>query len=321
MNFRTEIKFAKTSPLVLKQTIFSMGSCFADNMSEILKGYRIPTCTNPFGITYNPLSIASSLKRLLSKEIYKKEDLIEDKNLFLSLDHHGDFSKPSQEDCLNGINSSFNHAHDCLLEASVLILTLGTAYVYRDRQSHKVVNNCHRLPASRFDRQLIKSNEILNDLSPVLRQVTELNPKLRILISVSPIRHLRDSFSQNTLSKAQLITAAHGLVEEIPQVEYLPIYEIMMDDLRDYRFYEADMIHPNQVAIDYIWQQFSNTYFDSASHLAFQKIDKLNQGLSHRPRNIESIEYLKFTEKLKKRTEELQQQYPYLNWSDTLKLD
>lgn len=316
MNFRTEIKHPelkqKLSP---SSSTLLIGSCFTENIGQKLKEQLIPCSTNPFGILYNPLSIQKSLNKIIDKDFYTEDDLIRSHNEYCSLDHHGSFNSPSKSQTLKDINHSIDLAHSFLKESEALIISLGTSYVYRLKSNGEIVGNCHRLAANSFKRELVLFPELLTHYHELFTKLKGFNPELKIILTVSPVRHLRDSFNENQVSKAQLLTLSYLLQESFENCHYFPSYEIMMDDLRDYRFYEDDMIHPSQAAIEYIWEQFQSFAYDAKSQQYFHEIRKLKKRLAHRlrnPQDPQSIEYQKQSHEL---LSQLKKKYPNADWN------
>jgi hypothetical protein len=273
-SFRTILPL-KDSPTKIShedQVIF-MGSCFAQEMGEKMSRYQFNCCTNPFGILFNPSSLATALDRIIANRPYSSTELTFDDRLFHSFDHHGSFSKPKEKDILEEINQSLSLAHAQLKNSRVLIITFGSAWVYRLISTGKVVANCHKFPQQAFAKELLTFSEIVLTWKRCLQDLKQLNADLQIIFSVSPVRYLRDGFEGNQLSKSHLILAVHELCNE-KDVSYFPSYEIQMDDLRDYRFYKSDMLHPSAEAVQYIWEQFINVHIDPYSRQLMNSMEK-----------------------------------------------
>ena len=257
MKWHTELIPEKlNNPISYKDKIMALGSCFVENIGQKLTDLKYKVQVNPFGIQYNPISIANSLNRLMAGNILESSELFNHEGLWHSFMHHSDYSNIDKEICLEHINREFEKARVHLQNAESLMITLGTAWVYEYSLNKMIVNNCHKLPASNFKRYRLEVDEIVSQLSNTFMELIKFNPNLRILITVSPIRHLKDGFHENQISKSSLLLAVEKLREDFKHVQYFPSYEIMMDDLRDYRFYKSDMVHPNEMAIDYIWEKF-----------------------------------------------------------------
>lgn len=330
--FRTEVKITPSPDKISHKTgTMLIGSCFSENVGEWLAKYKFPVDINPFGPLYNPESIASGIRILLDEKEFRAEDLVSFNGLWISLDHHGRFSHEDRDACLARINERIRTSSQFLREAQNLFITLGSAWVFEHKERGRVVANCHRMPGNMFERRLLTKDEIVNRLSGLARDLMQANPQLKIRFTISPIRHMRDGAFENQVSKATLHISIHELLEK-PFLEkavksdqasragskpgYFPSYEIMMDDLRDYRFYEADMIHPNEVALKYIWDKFSETYFDGDTIKLLDRIDELIRAKSHRPFNPSSESHCAFLARFLKKTRELAKECPWLDLSE-----
>ena len=296
--------------------ILSLGSCFADNMGRRMNDHLLNIFNNPFGIVYHPIPIGRGLRRLLRNELYTKDELIEHQQLFHSWDHHGSFSTDSIEKSLELINHAFENARQQLMEAKVLIITFGTAWGYFHIAERKTVANCHKFPAKYFKKSLMILDETIANWFELTKEIFEKNPRLQIILSVSPVRHLRDGIHENQRSKAELILAVDKLCESFENMHYFPAYEIMMDELRDYRFYEADLVHPNALARDYIWEKFCEAFFDAKTQEQLQSIAKLRQAAAHHPFHPQLRAHQQFLNKQLDRLEQLRRQLPHLRWDD-----
>ena len=259
MNFQTSVELPAGMPSVSHADhILLMGSCFAENIGRQLMDAGFQLDLNPFGILYNPLSVSSALREIIRNKEYNKQDLFAYKDLWHSPMHHGSFSAFTPEETLHTINSRLHHAYKKLPELNWLIVTMGTAYVYKQKESGQVVANCHQLPESHFLRYRLSVEEIVEDYTALITEMSALNPDLKWLFTVSPIRHIRDGMHANQLSKSTLLLAIDRLQQLFPErVFYFPSYEIILDELRDYRFYADDMLHPSPLAIRYLWECFS----------------------------------------------------------------
>ncbi len=296
-----------------KQSLF-MGSCFTENVGQRMEALKYPVDINPFGILYNPVSVAGGLEALLRSTRFSRSDLIEHNGLWHSFQHHGRFSAADPEETLRTINERMDKSAEFLKNADFLFITFGTAWIYRFKKSGQVVSNCHKIPAGEFVRERLSVEQIVavyQDLIPALRKA---NPKLKLVFTVSPVRHWKDGAHGNQLSKATLLLAIDQLVDLFSDYcAYFPSYEIVMDELRDYRYYAADMLHLSEVAVDHIWQLFSESLIDRESQELAPKVQKIRSAIGHRPINPGTAEYRKFLRKMHKNTLELEQQFPYLN--------
>ena len=308
MEFRTKVEIEAVRDRVdYDSRICMLGSCFAENIGQRLKYYRFRTELNPCGIVYNPMSVANVLKLVLAKYRFTERDLLYNTDKWVSLYHHGCFSAPTKELCLEHINERLGRAADGFEKTDLLLMTFGTAWVYRYKERGMIVANCHRFPAGDFERFCLTPEEIVGVYRPLIRQLREVNPKLRIVFTVSPIRHWKDGAHGNQLSKAVLLLAIDKLVQEFPDVYYFPAYDIVMDELRDYRFYGEDMLHISSLAVEYIWEKFKGTWISPAIEPLMKRVDKLNKSLAHRPFSPESDAYRKFQQQLRQEIETLQQ--------------
>ena len=316
--FRTPIEIP-SSPFRISYSdhIMTLGSCFAENMGKKMSEVYFEIDVNPFGVLYNPVSIRNSIELLLQNKPFTTEDIFEDHSLWLSLSHSSLFSDSSQEGCLNKINARLVPAGELLRKTDFLLITFGTAWVFEEKKSGRVVSNCHKLPASRFVRRRLTVEEIMSDFSELLLKLHTQLPNLGIIFSVSPIRHWKDGAHENTLSKSILHLAIDALQKQFNNVHYFPAYEIQLDELRDYRFYAADMQHPSEVAADYIWERFCDTYFSADTLVIKKRLEQLSADLAHRPLHPDSIEYNNFLDKLKQRKAEIKADYSFL--SDRIK--
>lgn len=313
--FRT-ILHPKTSSFQInhQSNVLCVGSCFAEHIFDRLSYFKFDTFLNPFGIIFNPVSIAKSLSILLEEDhFFTENDLFQHLGGWHSFQHHGSFSNPSEAMVLEKINDQLTKVRQFLKNAEYLILTFGTSNVFVSEKTGEVVANCHKVPQKYFIRKELSTDEIILTLDEIIRKYTEAFPLLKIITTVSPVRHIRDGLVENQVSKAKLLVALDQLATLHPQMQYFPSYEIMMDDLRDYRFYKKDLIHPNEMAVDYIWEFFSKTFFSTNTIELNAKLDKINMAKAHRPFHPESEEHLKFRKSQLKGIEVLEKEYPYLN--------
>ncbi len=320
--FRIELNPQKASFDIDYQCFtLGIGSCFIENIGAMLNARQLPFLQNPFGIVYNPLSIAKQLAAIMDREdnskpsFFKDKDFFQHNGLWASLQHHGKFSGQNKEMVLKNMNDSLETACIFFKKTNRILLTFGTANVFIWKETGKVVANCHKIPPQYFEQKRLKVEEIVENFKPVFEKMVSQNPDCQVIITVSPIRHLRDGLVENNRSKAVLLLAADALSQLFDNVHYFPAYEIMMDDLRDYRFYERDMIHPNSVAIEYIWQFFSETFFNKKTKSIIQEVEKINAMLVHRPlHGVDTEGYQKFREQLNLKILALQKQYSFLNF-------
>ncbi len=294
---------------------FLMGSCFSEYTASRLQSMKFRVCCNPFGVVFNPASIARSLLRLCSGKPFCEADLDSNDGLFFSYDVHGSFSDPDREHALEGMNRALSGGHQALKEAKYLMITLGTAWVYVHQQRNEVVANCHKMPPQTFFRHRLDPAGVVALLSDALAAVWKMNPALRVVFSVSPVRHLKDGCQGNQVSKAALLLAVEQLCAENPLVSYFPAYEIMMDELRDYRFYDEDMVHPSATAVRFIWNRFVEQYISSQAQEIMKEVDQIVRAMEHRPLHPQSASFRTFMAGYARRTGQLQKQYPFLDLS------
>jgi hypothetical protein len=315
--FRTIIHPEPSTNKISYQTpVLFMGSCFTENIGNKMTQLKFPVIVNPFGVMYNPVSVQKGLEILIDQKKFDKSDLDFYNEQWYSFYHDTEFSNMDQTVCLDRINQSIHAASQFLRETNYLLVTFGTSWIYKYLKTGAVVSNCHKIPAREYERLKLDVADIFIEWANLINRLSELNKNLKIIFTVSPLRHWKDGAIENQLSKSTLILAIHQLKAKFKNVEYFPAYEIMMDDLRDYRFYADDMLHPSKVAIEYIWEQFANTYFAKVTNEIIKEIEKIIQAKNHRPINPDANSYKKFIENQIKSIEELEKNYPYLNFSE-----
>ena len=303
MTFRTEIKIPKANQLIDYQSnILSLGSCFADRIGERLSNRKFSTLVNPLGIFYNPLSIANVLHKSL-QQTNITSNFASHLEEWHSFELHGKFNHSDQSIFSENVSNLLAKLRNQISHTDCLILTFGTAYVFRKKDTGEVVANCHKYSGDLFNRELLSVEEITSNLDSLFSILKNQNPKLQIILTVSPIRHIRDGLSQNSLSKATLRLACEQLSQNQDCVTYFPSYEIMMDDLRDYRFYKDDFIHPTTFAEDYIWEKFVETFMNEGTIDLMNRWEKLLSEMNHRPLKPESEAYQKFLKALLRKLE------------------
>ena len=290
-----------------------MGSCFAESIGEKLAYHKFNVQVNPFGIIYNPVSLAKSISRIIEHESYSEKEIIHFNEKWLSLDHHSSFSKPNKADCLNEINQSLMQAHDTIKESKTLIVTFGSAWAY-EYKNFGIVTNCHKIPAKEFTKRLLSVKEIIAVYEKLTQALKTFNPELKILFTVSPVRHSKDGLYENNLSKSTLHLAINNLVEQHQNCSYFPAYEIVVDELRDYRFYKDDLVHPTELAVNYVWEKFSDCYFSENTKQLNIEIAKIQSALAHKPFNTKSEKYKQFVSNTDKQIKELQSKFSFLEF-------
>ena len=295
-----------------RDRVLLMGSCFSTHIYQKLAQRQFNVLCNPFGISYNPVSIANGLKQIMSGEHSIDRNLVYHDERYHDFDFHGDFSNASKEMAQKQMNDSILAAAKFLKESTVLILTLGTANAFRLKSNQKIVNNCHKFPGDLFEKKMLTIPEITSALSESFEQLKRYNPKLRIILTVSPIRHIRDGLVTNQQSKSSLIVATHQLIHAHKNIDYFPAYEIMVDELRDYRFYKEDKIHPSDWAINYIWTKFKTAFFEEDTMNLEKTIEKIYTASQHRPILPDSKAHKKFITKQMNQINRIVEKYPFL---------
>jgi len=294
-----------------------MGSCFTENIGRQLERYRFQVSINPFGVTYNPLSVQKGLEVLMEKPGYEEQDLNFHKDLWFSFDHYTGFSSPDREEVLGKINRSLDSAKEILKNAATLILTWGTSWVYSYNPTGQVVCNCHKIPAKEFTRFQLSPGDIVGAYTSLLPKLFEFNSRLKVIYTVSPVRHWKDGAHGNQLSKASLLLAGEELQNKFPdQLFYFPSYEIVMDELRDYRFYAQDMLHTSDQTTAYIWEKFLQVLISESSAEMIRDLEPLLKMLEHRPSQTGTLAHRDMEEKLQEKRRYLKTKYSELNWDD-----
>ena len=316
MQFRTQIPIHKSEFTIdYTSKVMSFGSCFTENMSEKFEYYKFQNSVNPFGIIFNAVSIEKLIQRSIEKEYFTEEDIFFHNDLWHCYEVHSELSNPNKEKFLATLNNLINSTTEQFNSSTHIIITLGTSWVYRNTETNKIVANCHKVPQKQFTKELLSVEVIEQSLQNIISLVHAINPNCSFIFTVSPVRHIKDGFIENTLSKSHLIAALHNAFDfPLLTFNYFPSYEIMMDELRDYRFYAEDMLHPNQVAIDYIWQRFSETYFEENTTKTIEEVENIQKSLSHRPFNPNSESHQKFLQNLNKKIVNLATQFPQIKF-------
>lgn len=319
IQFRSDLEVRQQEPSIhYPQSILLAGSCFTEHMGDRLSAYRLPVLQNPHGILFNPVSICDTLLSCLERKHYGKEDLFFANERWSSWDHHGRFSHPDQAACLKAINKSQDEAHAFLQKTDWLILTLGSAWVYSLKGTGKIVANCHRAPADLFIHRLLTVEEVLSVLDNLIHRLFYLRPSLRIIFTISPVRHLREGMIENNRSKAVLTQAVHHLVGKFDGIGYFPAYELVIDDLRDYRFYAEDLVHPNHLATQYVWEKFTGSFMSDQAREIMTALDPLLAARKHRPFHPASEEHRKFVRRVLDHCTIIKEKFPFLDCSEDI---
>jgi hypothetical protein len=313
MQFRTTLTIPKSSvDLSYETPLIMLGSCFTENIGARLQSLHLPVLTNPFGIVYNPISMSKNINYLMTNETFSEKDIFQQGDMWHSWQHHSRFSSPEKVEILRGINDELTTARNHFVKTKTLILTLGTANIFVEKKSNQVVNNCHKAPPQYFEKKRLSVSDVVSSFKTVFEKVLSQNADFQIVITVSPIRHLRDGLIENNRSKAVLLLACAELSDLFLNVHYFPAYELVIDDLRDYRFFAPDMMHPTDQAIDYIWQHFTDTFFTEKTKIMTEEVHKINLMKQHRPLHPNTEGYQQFVNQLQQKVDNLKNKYPFL---------
>ncbi len=316
MNFTTPVELPANLPrLRHADRLLLLGSCFATNMGTRLADAKFSCDINPYGVLYNPLSISAALREIILGKVYGKEDLFFFRDCWHSLMHHGDFSSLSADETLEKINERIARAHERIFCSDCLLLTFGTSWVYEQKNTGRIVGNCHKLPGKEFILRRLTVDEIVSDYTSLLSGLLARNSGLKVILTVSPIRHARDGMHANQLSKATLLLAIDRLQAAFQEsVFYFPAYELILDELRDYRFYAEDMVHPSDMAVQYVWERFSSACFSEETLQIIEESENIRRGLAHKPFHPDSEEYKRFLGQIVLKIDRLNGKYPYLDF-------
>ncbi|MDI6031881.1 GSCFA domain-containing protein [Flavobacterium sp. LB2P84] len=316
MQFRTQIPISKSNyPIDYNATIMSLGSCFAVNMAEKLDYFKFQNSCNPFGILFHSLAIEKLIDFAVSEKQFTENDIFFHNERWHCFDMHSDLSNSNKEELVATLNTIIKSINQQITESTHFIITYGTSWVYRNIESDAIVANCHKVPQKQFKKELLSVEEIKKSITNTVKLIHSVNPDCTIIFTVSPVRHIKDGFVENQWSKANIISALHESFDfRLSTINYFPSYEIMMDELRDYRFYAEDMLHPNQVAIDYIWKRFQETTISETAFATMDEVESIQKSLSHKPFNPDSESHLKFESKVREKITKLESQYSFMKF-------
>lgn len=320
MLFRTPVPILESNDkLEIEDLVFSIGSCFSSEISSLLEKGQIQTCHNPFGTLFNPYSIAKAIRAVHDSKMYTQEDLIQYQDKVISLDHHSKYSSGFAHKTLEKINADIEVSNRFLQSTKWVVVTFGSAYVHEFLPRPQIVANCHKLPGNYFKKRLLSAEEVKNSMQQTVEDLLDICPEgVKFLFTLSPVRHTKEGIVENQRSKALLLSSMHEIVEQYEEVIYLPIYEIMLDELRDYRFYKEDMIHPSAQAVNYIFEKFGNAYFSDATMEFIEDNFKIMRSLQHRPSQQEDPKYLEFREALNRKIEKQREKVNHPIFLDNL---
>lgn len=329
MKLQTQIPLVKADhPIDYDSSLILLGSCFVENMGNKLGYYKFRFLQNPFGILFHPFAIENLVSRANRNAEYSEKEIFYYNEQWHCYDAHSILSDPSKETLLRNLNEGLQELKVHLENASHIIITLGTAWVYRKIAGKSIVANCHKMPQQEFSKEILSSSAVAKSIRNSIAKIRDLNSDVQIILTVSPVRHLKDGFVENQRSKAHLIAAIHDvLVNNVTQrtrqneqpfvqagIKYFPSYEILMDELRDYRFYDADMVHPNNLAVNYIWEKFKEVWISQDINKVMDRIDEIQKGLGHKAFNPDSEEHERFKKSLADKIMYLKQDYPFMEF-------
>jgi lysophospholipase L1-like esterase len=322
MNFHLDFT-PKALPLKInhRHQLLLVGSCFTENIGDKLMAHKFSVLQNPNGILFNPVSVKEAIENYIASRVIDENDLFYLNEAFHSWQHHSRFSGVTKENAVNKINTSTAAAHQYLATTDFMIITLGSSWVYEltdkaaNTKTGSVAANNHKAPADWFNRRLLTNEEVINTIEETIKQLQQFNPAVKIIFTISPVRHLREGFVENNRSKSALINAVHLATETFENVFYFPAYELVIDDLRDYRFYAEDMVHPNYAATNYVWEKFVTACIDEPSQQLMIAINEINAAINHKPFNPSSEAHKKFKQTNLDKIKELQTKHPFLDFA------
>lgn len=316
MNFSTKIPISQSDFLIdYDSKIMLLGSCFATNIGEKFDYFKFQAATNPFGIIFNPVSLAKLIERCVQKNYFTEDDIFFHNELWHCYEVHSELSNSDKDAFLETLNDLINSTIQQINDLTHIIITLGTSWVYRNIETNAIVANCHKVPQKEFIKELLSPESIAQSVESIFFNISVINPTCNFIFTVSPVRHIKDGFVENTLSKAHLITALHKAITHHPlPITYFPSYEIIMDELRDYRFYAEDMLHPSQTAIDYIWEQFSDFAFSADTKKLLKEVESIQKRMAHKSFQPQSESHKLFKQKLASDCQSLQAKFPFMQF-------
>ncbi len=315
MKFQTTIPIKKSDFLIdYSSKLVSLGSCFAENMGDKFDYFKFQNITNPFGIIFNPISLEKIILRSIHKKYFTEKDIFFHNEAWHCFEVHSELSNPNKTEFLTALNQLIDTTNGHLEKATHCLITLGTSWVYKHIESDALVANCHKVSQKQFVKELLSDADIEASLKRIVSEIQVVNPNCKFIFTISPVRHSKDGFVENNVSKSHLITALNHFLTNATSSIYFPSYEIMMDELRDYRFYAEDMLHPSQTAIDYIWMKFSENYINETEFETMQHVSEIQKALNHRPFNPNSESHLKFQDNLKQKINDIVTKYPEMKF-------
>ncbi len=318
MVFQTKIHLKKQAfyKIDYNSKLLLLGSCFSENIGNKLNYYKFQSITNPFGILFHPKAIEVLIANAINEKEYTKDDVVFNNEQWHSFNAHSSLSSSDKNELIHNLNTVNTLTLQQLKNATHIIITLGTSWVYRFIETDTIVANCHKIPQKKFLKEILTVDEITESIDAITKLITSINKNITITFTVSPVRHLKDGFIENQRSKSHLLSAIHQLIDSVQsdRINYFPSYEILMDELRDYRFYTEDMIHPSKIAIDYIWERFTEAWFSEQTKEAMKKVETVQKGITHRSFNPTSEAHLKFLNNLQQKKETLVKAFPFMKF-------
>ncbi len=301
-------------PIDYGSEVLLLGSCFVAHIGGKLDYYKFKTTINPFGIIFHPVAIERLVTRAINEEEFTEKDVFYHNEQWHCFDAHSTLSALKKEEFLCVLNDRLTLLKASIERATHIVLTVGTAWVYRHIASNEIVANCHKVPQKKFLKELLSVEAVTESIDKTVTLLKAENPSVKIITTVSPVRHLKDGFVENTLSKAHLISGVHQVVDPRQAIYYFPSYELMMDELRDYRYYTTDLLHPNTTATQLIWERFTKAWIASETEKTRKEVSSIQNGLRHKPFNPESEAHQIFLKQLAQQIEQLQRQYPHMQF-------
>ena len=317
MKFQTPVTVKPTEcPIDYNSHVLLLGSCFAVNIGDKFGFYKFRNLVNPFGILFHPLAIDEVIHRCINNQQYNASDVFLNNGRWHSFAAHSDLSHPDQQIMLQTLNERLVLLREALVTATHIVISYGTAWVYREKATKNIVANCHKVPSTHFDKEILSTDTIEAAISNTISLIESVNPMAQIIFTISPVRHTKDGMVENQRSKANLIAALHDALEasEERKLAYFPAYEILMDELRDYRYYADDLIHPSKMAIEFIWQRFTESYIQRSAIQTMDEVGKVQKALSHRPFDVDSASHQQFIESVKLQIAKLETAYPHMKF-------
>jgi GSCFA family len=318
MQFRTPISIQKSKNLIdYNSRIMSLGSCFAENMAEKFDYFKFQNVVNPFGIIFNAVSIERIIERIVIQELFTEKDIFFHNDLWHCFEVHSELSNPNKDIFLENLNSILEKTRNQFIESSHIIITYGTSWVYRNIETNQIVANCHKIPQKQFTKELLSVEITQKSIENIISLIHSINKEVKFIFTISPVRHIKDGFVENNVSKAILISAIFKTSNlQLSTFNYFPAYEIIMDELRDYRFYKSDMLHPNEIAIDYVWIKFFENYISEKEFATMQEVCDIQKALHHKPFNENSNSHQKFLLNLTQKINTLTEKFPNIKFEN-----